>query len=80
MLIVIWSDKVEGLVYNIDNLLCVLLYKEEGDSLVPWSGTYPDAKMNLLPCYKEYNYWIVPYNHYSEDLNNWQGPIHNCQF
>ena len=31
---------------NIDSPLCSGLYKEEEDSLVPCSGTYPDAKMN----------------------------------
>ena len=46
MVVVKWSDKVEGSVDNIDNHLCSGLYKEDDDSLVPWSGTDPDAKMN----------------------------------
>ena len=35
------SDKVEGYGDNIDSPLCNGLYKEEEDSLVPWSGTDP---------------------------------------
>ena len=41
-----WSDKVEGSGYDIYSPLCGGLYKEEEDSLVPWSGTDPDAKIN----------------------------------
>ena len=43
-----WSDKVEGSGDNIYSPLCGGLYKEEGDSLVPWSGTDPDAKINCF--------------------------------
>ena len=46
MVVVKWSDKVEGSGDGIDSPLCGGLYKEEEDSLVPWSGTDPDAKMN----------------------------------
>ena len=46
MVVVKWSDKVEGSGDNIDSPLCGGLYKEEEDSLVPQSGTDPDAKMN----------------------------------
>ena len=55
MVVVKWSDKVEGSVDNIDNNLCGGLYKEEDDSLVPWSGTDPDAKMNCFTWSKEDN-------------------------
>ena len=48
MLVVKWSDKVEGSRDNIDSPLCSGLYNEEEDSLVPWSGTDPDAKMNCF--------------------------------
>ena len=41
-----WSEKVEGSGDNIDSPLCSVLYKEEDDSLVPWSGTNSDSKMN----------------------------------
>ena len=46
MVVVKWSDKVEGSGDNIDAQLCGKLYKEEDHYLVPWSGTDPDAKMN----------------------------------
>ena len=36
MVVVNWSDKVEGFGDNIDFPLCGGLYKEEGESLVPW--------------------------------------------
>ena len=48
MVVVKWSDKIEGYGDNIDSPLCGGLYKEEEDSLVPWSGTYPYAKMNFF--------------------------------
>ena len=41
-----WSDKVERFGDNIYSPLCSVLYKEEDGSLVPWSGTDPDAKMD----------------------------------
>ena len=48
MVVVKWSEKVEGSGDNIDSPLCGGLYREEYDSLVTWSGTYPDAKMNCF--------------------------------
>ena len=36
MLVVKWSDKVEGSGGNIDSPLCGGLYKEEDNYLVPW--------------------------------------------
>ena len=52
------SDKVEGSGDDIDSPLCGGLYKEEKDSLVSWSGTDPDAKMNCFTFSKENNDWI----------------------
>ena len=60
MVVVKWSDKVEVSGDDIDSPLCGGLYKEEEDSLVPWSGTDPDAKMNCFTCSKEDEDWIVP--------------------
>ena len=48
IVVIRWSDKVEGSVDNIYSPLCGGLYKEEEDSLVPWSGTDPYAKMNFF--------------------------------
>ena len=46
MVVIKWSDTVEGFGDNIDSPLCGGLYKEDKDYLVPWPGTDPDAKMN----------------------------------
>ena len=42
MVVIKWSEKVEGSGDNIYSPLRGGLYKEEDDSLVPWSGTDPD--------------------------------------
>ena len=46
MVVVKLSEKVEGSGDNIYSPLCGGLYKEEDDSLVPWSGTDPYSNMN----------------------------------
>ena len=74
------SDKVEGSGDNIDSPLCGELYKEEKDSLLSWSGTDPDAKMNSFTWSKDIDDWIVPEDQYDEEFKNWRGPIHNGQF
>ena len=66
MLVVKWLDKVEGSGDDIDSPLCGGFYKEEEDSLVPWSGIDPDVKMNCFTCSKENNYWTVPEDQYDE--------------
>ena len=80
MVVVKWSDKVEGSGDNIDAPLCGGLYKEEVDSLAPWSGTDPDSKMNCFTWYKEGNYCIVSEDQYNEEFNNWRGPINIGKF
>ena len=79
MVVVKLSDKVEGSGDDIDSPLCGRLYKEETD-IVPWSGTYPYAKMNCFTWSKEDNDWIVSGDQYNEELKNQKGPIHNGQF
>ena len=79
MLVVKWSDNVERYGENIYATLCVRLYNEKYGYLVPWSVTYPYAKMNCFTWSKEDNDWIVPGYQYDEEFNNWQGPIHNGQ-
>ena len=51
---------MEGYGDNIYSPLYGGLYKEEDDSLVPWSGTEPDAKMNCFTWFKEKNDWGFP--------------------
>ena len=70
MVVVKWSDKVEAYGDNIDSPLCGGLYKEEEHSLVPWSGTDPDAKINFFTWSKEKNDWIVPEDQYDEEFMN----------
>ena len=60
MVVVKWSDKVEGSGDNIDSPLCGGLYKEEEDYLVTWSGTHINVKMNCFTWSKDNNYCIVP--------------------
>ena len=79
MVVVKWSDKVEGSGNNIDSPLYGGLYKEEDDSLVPWSGTDQDSKMNCFTWSKYHNDWIVPEDQYDEEFKNWIGPLHNGQ-
>ena len=78
MVVVKWSDKVEGSGDDIDLPLYGGLYKEDKD-IVPWSGTDPDAKMNCFTWSKEDNDWIVPGDQYNEEFKNWRGPINNGQ-
>ena len=52
------SEKLEGSGDNIGSPLCGGLYKEEDDSLVPWSVTYPYANMSFFTWSKENNDWI----------------------
>ena len=79
MVVIKWSDKVEGPGENIYSPLCGLLYKEEEDSLFPWSGTDPDAKMTCFTWSKVNNDWTIPEDQYDEEFKNWRGPIHNGQ-
>ena len=72
MVVIKWSENVEGSGDNIDSTLCVQLYKEEDDYLFPWSGTDQDDNMNWLTWSKENNDWIVPGNQYNEEFKNWR--------
>ena len=80
MLVIKWSDKVEGYRDNIDAPMCGGLYKKYDVYLFNWSGTDPYSKMNCFTCSKEDNDWIVVEYQYNEEFKNWRGPIHNVQF
>ena len=71
MVVVKWSENMEGLGDKIDAPLCVGLYNEEGGYLVHWSVIDPDAKIVFFTWSKEENCCIVPKDHYNEELNNW---------
>ena len=66
MVVVKWSDKVEGSGDDIDLPLCGGLYKKEEDFLVPWSVTDPDAKINCFTWSNEGNDWIVSGDQYNK--------------
>ena len=55
MVVVKLSENVEISGDNLDSPLCGGLYKEEENSLFPWSGTDPDAKINCFTWSKEDN-------------------------
>ena len=80
MVVIEWSEKVEGSGDNIYSPMCGGLYKEEDGSIVLWSGIDPDAKMNCFTWSKEKNDWIVTEDQYDEEFNNWRGPIHHGKF
>ena len=64
MVVIKWSEKVEGSGDNIYSPLYGVLYQEEKNSLVTWSVTDPDAKMNCFTWSKENNDWIVTEDQY----------------
>ena len=66
MVVIKWSEKVEGSGDNIYSPLCGGLYKEEDNSLVPRSGTDPDSNMNCFTWSKENKDWIFPEDQYDE--------------
>ena len=70
MVVLKWSDKVEGLGEFIYAPLYRILYKEENKYLVPLSVTDTDVNMNCFTWSNEYNDWIVPNDHYIKDFKN----------
>ena len=63
-----WTEEVEQSGDKIYASLCGGSYKEENRSLVNWSGTDPDANMNFFTLYKDDIDWIIPEDHYNEEL------------
>ena len=80
MVVIKWSDAIQGRRVKVDGPQCGGLYKEDNESIIPWSGTDPDAKMNSFTWSTEENNWIFLGGQYNEDFNNWKGPINNGQF
>ena len=46
MVVIKWSDAIKGQSVKVDGPQYGGLYKEDNESIIPWSGTDPDAKMN----------------------------------
>ena len=80
MVVIKWSDAIKGPRFKVDGPQCGGLYKEDNESIIPWSGTDPDTKMNSFTWSTEENYWIFLGNQYNEDFNNWKEHINNGQF
>ena len=80
MVVIKWSDAIRGPRVKVDGPKCGGLYKEYHGSIIPWSGTDPDAKINFFTWSTEENYWIFLGNQYNEDFNNWKEHINNGQF
>ena len=80
MVVIKFSDAINGPIVKGDGPPCVGLYKEDHGSIIPWSGTDPDAKMNSFTWSTDKNDWIVLGDWYSGDFNNWRGHINNGQF
>ena len=77
MVVITWSYAIKGERVKLYGTLGDKLYKEYRGSIVPWSVTDPDAKLNSFIWSKEDNYWIVLGYHYNENFKNCIGPIHN---
>ena len=80
MVVIKWSDAIKWPRVKVYVPQCRGLYKEDHGSIIPWSGTDPDAKMNSFTWSTEENAWIFLGNQYNKDFNNWKGPINNGQF
>ena len=80
MVVIKWLDTIKGQRVKVDGPQCGGLYKEDNESIIPWAGTDPDAKMNSFTWSTEENDWIFLGGQYNEDFNNWKGPINNGQF
>ena len=80
MVVIKWPDVIKGSRVEVYGPLCGVLYKEDRGSIIPWSGTDPDSKINYFTWLTNYNDWTILGDQYNEELNNWRGPINNDQF
>ena len=79
MVVIKCSDTINGPRVTINGPLCGRLYKDDHGSIITWSVTDPEAKINGFTWSKNDNDWIILGDQYNEELNNWQGPINNGQ-
>ena len=71
MVVIKWPDAIKGPRVKVDGPLCGELYKEDHGSIITWSRTDQDSKMNSFTWSKEENDWIFLGDQYNEELNNW---------
>ena len=55
MMVIKWADAIKGRRVKVDGPQYGGLYKEDNESIITWSGTDPDAKMNYFTCSTEEN-------------------------
>ena len=79
MVVIKWSDSIKGPRVKVDGPQCGELYQEYHGSIITWSGTDTDTKINSFPWSTDDDDCIVLGDHYNEELNNWKGPINNGQ-
>ena len=58
MVVLKWSDYVEGPRVKLYGPLCGGLYKGYHECIATWSGLETYAKMNLFTCSRKDNYWV----------------------
>ena len=80
MVVIKLSDAIKEPRVKVYGPQCAGLYQRDNGSIITWSGTDPDAKVNSFTWSTDENDWIFLGNQYNEDLNNWKGPINNGQF
>ena len=80
MVVIKLSDAIKGARVKVDGPKCGGLYKEDHGSIITWSGTDNDAKMNSFTWSTNENDLIILGDQYNEEFNNWRGPINNGQF
>ena len=66
MVFIKWSDAIKGPRIKVDGPICGVLYKEYRGSIITWSGTDPDAKMNAFTWSTNENDWIILGDWYNE--------------
>ena len=66
IVVIKFSEKLEGSGDKIYDPMCIQLYKEEGGSIVPLSVIDTYSKMNFFTWSKEENGFIVPGDEYNE--------------
>ena len=73
MVVIKWSDAIKVPRVKVYGPICGGLYMEDHGSIIPWSVTDPDAKMNSFTWSTYDNDWIFLWDQYNEDFNNWRG-------
>ena len=65
MVVIKWLDAIKLPRDKVDSTLCGGLYREYHGSIVPWSVTYPYAKLDCFTLTKEENDWIFLVDQYN---------------